>query len=100
MSKSRFDGAVPLALVAAFAAGAAVDGWLRTHGPPKPMQVEDIVWPDTTEKTAAISAPRVPPPSAAMSSPLPPSVGAALPPPQGDTARLAEARSAREGGRR
>jgi murein DD-endopeptidase MepM/ murein hydrolase activator NlpD len=36
MSRKRFSGAIPLALLVAFAAGAAVDGWLRTHGPPKP----------------------------------------------------------------
>ncbi len=36
MSKARFRGWVPVALLAAFAAGAAIDGWLRTYGPPKP----------------------------------------------------------------
>jgi murein DD-endopeptidase MepM/ murein hydrolase activator NlpD len=36
MSRPRFRGAIPLALLAAFAAGVAVDGWLRTHGPPRP----------------------------------------------------------------
>jgi murein DD-endopeptidase MepM/ murein hydrolase activator NlpD len=41
MSKSRFRGAVPLALFAAFVAGVAVDGWFRTYGPPKP--VEDAI---------------------------------------------------------
>ncbi len=39
MSTSRFRGAIPLALFAAFVAGAIVDGWLRTYGPPKPVQV-------------------------------------------------------------
>jgi murein DD-endopeptidase MepM/ murein hydrolase activator NlpD len=29
-------GTVPLAVVAAFVAGVAIDGWLRTYGPPKP----------------------------------------------------------------
>ena len=29
-------GAVPLAIFLAFVAGVAVDGWLRTYGPPKP----------------------------------------------------------------
>jgi len=38
MSRKRFRGAVPLALLASFAAGVLVDGWLRTHGPPKPAQ--------------------------------------------------------------
>ena len=38
MSKRRLSGAMPLALLGAFAAGAAVDGWLRTHGPPAPTR--------------------------------------------------------------
>ena len=40
MSKTRFRGAIPVALLAAFAAGAVIDGWLRTHGPPKPVTAE------------------------------------------------------------
>jgi peptidoglycan LD-endopeptidase LytH len=40
MSKRRFSGAVPLALVGAFVAGAAIDGWLRTHGPPAPVAMK------------------------------------------------------------
>jgi murein DD-endopeptidase MepM/ murein hydrolase activator NlpD len=40
VSKRRFSGAVPLALVGAFAAGAVIDGWLRTHGPPGPAKTE------------------------------------------------------------
>ena len=44
MSKRRFHGATPLALLGAFAAGAALDGWLRTHGPPAPARPEsDLV---------------------------------------------------------
>jgi murein DD-endopeptidase MepM/ murein hydrolase activator NlpD len=38
MSKGRFRGAVPVGLLAAFVAGALIDGWLRTYGPPKPAQ--------------------------------------------------------------
>jgi murein DD-endopeptidase MepM/ murein hydrolase activator NlpD len=38
MSRRRFRGAGPLALLASFAAGALIDGWFRTHGPPKPAQ--------------------------------------------------------------
>ena len=38
MSRKRFRGAVPLALLASFAAGVLVDGWFRTYGPPKPAQ--------------------------------------------------------------
>jgi peptidoglycan LD-endopeptidase LytH len=30
-------GTVPLAVIAAFVAGVAIDGWLRTYGPPKPV---------------------------------------------------------------
>src|SRR4029079_12446828 len=30
----------PLAIFAAFIAGALVDGWLRTYGPPKPAKIE------------------------------------------------------------
>jgi len=74
MSKARFRGAVPVGLLAAFIAGAMIDGWLRTYGPPKPVQIgtgEVRVPPDTSGKAAAISAPRVPPPSSAMSSPPP-----------------------------
>ena len=59
MSKGGFRGAVPLALLVAFAAGALVDGWLRSHGPPKPAQVmSDPVRlkPDTTDHAATISA--------------------------------------------
>jgi murein DD-endopeptidase MepM/ murein hydrolase activator NlpD len=40
MTKTRFRGAIPMALLAAFVAGAAIDGWLRMHGPPKPVQAE------------------------------------------------------------
>jgi murein DD-endopeptidase MepM/ murein hydrolase activator NlpD len=36
VSRKQFNGAIPLALLASFAAGVAVDGWLRTHGPPAP----------------------------------------------------------------
>ena len=37
MSKERVRGSIPLAILAAFIAGAAIDGWLRTYGPPKPV---------------------------------------------------------------
>ena len=36
MSRTKLRGAMPIALLASFAAGVLVDGWLRTHGPPKP----------------------------------------------------------------
>jgi hypothetical protein len=39
MSKPRDRRSFPLvALLACFAAGILVDGWFRTHGPPKPKQ--------------------------------------------------------------
>ena len=38
MSRRRWRGGVPVALLASFGAGALIDGWFRTHGPPKPAQ--------------------------------------------------------------
>jgi len=38
MTRRRFRGGVPVALLASFAAGALIDGWFRTYGPPKPVQ--------------------------------------------------------------
>ena len=38
MSKRSFRGGIPLGLLAAFVAGVLIDGRLRTHGPPKPVQ--------------------------------------------------------------
>jgi murein DD-endopeptidase MepM/ murein hydrolase activator NlpD len=35
-------GTVPLAVIAAFVAGVAIDGWLRTYGPPKPVTGSDL----------------------------------------------------------
>ena len=71
MSRKRFRGAVPLALLASFAAGVLVDGWLRTYGPPKPAQapVDEVrLKPDTTGTRPSISAPPVPAPSSAISA--------------------------------
>ena len=53
MSKRRFGGAIPLALLAAFAAGAAVDGWLRTHGPPKPTGSDLVLRAESAPATVA-----------------------------------------------
>jgi peptidoglycan LD-endopeptidase LytH len=36
MSKPKFRPSLPLIVLASFAAGVLVDGWLRTNGPPKP----------------------------------------------------------------
>jgi murein DD-endopeptidase MepM/ murein hydrolase activator NlpD len=55
-----------LALLASFAAGVVVDGWLRTYGPPKPVQTEAppadappkpiiAAEPPSPAKTAAVS---------------------------------------------
>jgi peptidoglycan LD-endopeptidase LytH len=77
MSKRRLSGALPLALLGAFAAGVAVDGWLRTHGPPKPAQAEDTVRlkPDTIDKgeTATRLTPQTSNKPAALSAPPAPS---------------------------
>ena len=35
-------GVVPVALLASFAAGVLVDGWLRTHGPPGPAPADEV----------------------------------------------------------
>ena len=82
MSHTRIRGVVPLALLASFGAGALVDGWFRTYGPPKPAQAPvdqvrltdsakaaPVKKPDTAEKGAAISSPPAPPPSAVISAP-------------------------------
>ena len=54
MTRRRFRGVIPLAIFAAFIAGALVDGWLRTYGPPKPAKIEGAA-PD-----AFIAAPSTP----------------------------------------
>ena len=51
MSTARFRGAIPLALLAAFVGGVAIDGWLRTYGPPKPVK------PGSEAADAFIAAP-------------------------------------------
>ena len=66
----RFRGAVPLALLASFAAGVLVDGRLRTHGPPKPAMVAtptDIFLsaPAASELAPSRPAARVPAPTMA-----------------------------------
>ena len=42
MTRKRYRGVIPIALLAAFAAGVLVDGWFRTYGPPKPAAATDL----------------------------------------------------------
>jgi len=75
MSKNRFSGAMPLALLAAFAAGAAVDGWLRTHGPPRPTGSDLVLRaepaPATDARDARASAPAGPADARISAAPSP-----------------------------
>ena len=68
MSRARFRGAIPVALFASFVAGALVDGWLRTYGPPKPAQtaVSDtfIAAPSTAHAPTTARPARAPAPVA------------------------------------
>jgi murein DD-endopeptidase MepM/ murein hydrolase activator NlpD len=57
MSKRRFKGAVPISLLAAFAAGALIDGWFRTYGPPRPAKSEDVRGKPATMQTTTGGAP-------------------------------------------
>jgi murein DD-endopeptidase MepM/ murein hydrolase activator NlpD len=43
MTRTRSRGTLPLAVIAAFVAGVAIDGWLRTYGPPKPATGSAVV---------------------------------------------------------
>ena len=104
MSRKRFRGAVPLALLASFAAGVLVDGWFRTHGPPKPAQGPvDIRLTDSDKASSvtrgpALSAPPVPPPSAAIAAAPPlavsatPSPGTSASRPSGTSGELSHSR--------
>jgi murein DD-endopeptidase MepM/ murein hydrolase activator NlpD len=68
MSKTRMRGAVPLAIFLAFVAGVAVDSWLRTYGPPKP------VGSDLDARTAPATT------ASARDKPSPPDTFIAAPP--------------------
>jgi murein DD-endopeptidase MepM/ murein hydrolase activator NlpD len=84
MTRSRVRAAMPIALVASFVAGALVDGWLRTYGPPRPVQGEESRHsPDGPATAAGLSASPAPqaPAKARTSATLP--TGAATPPPEG-----------------
>ena len=73
MSKTGFRGALPVALLASFVAGALIDGWLRTYGPPKPAQTE-------TPSDTFIAAPSPSPsPSPSMVKDAPRSASAPAP---------------------
>jgi murein DD-endopeptidase MepM/ murein hydrolase activator NlpD len=65
VKQSGFRGAVPLALLASFAAGVLVDGWFRTNGPPKPALSE-------TSDTFLAAPSRSSVPAAPISPPMPP----------------------------
>ena len=70
MSKPKYRRSLPLVVVlASFAAGVLVDGWLRTNGPPKPAPglVSDPVMAAAprSSKPAAKTAPASAPPSPA-----------------------------------
>jgi murein DD-endopeptidase MepM/ murein hydrolase activator NlpD len=79
MSRSRLRGAIPLALLGAFAAGAVIDGWLRTNGPPKPATAGPVL--DSHAAPAAISRQRDAsdaPPDAFIAAPSKPAAPAAV----------------------
>ena len=78
MSRVQRRHALPLvALIAAFGAGVFVDGWLRTYGPPRPVQTTAPV-PDTPAAPVIAAAP---PPAATPAATLPDSsISAAAPP--------------------
>ena len=63
MSKPKYRQSLPLVVVlASFAAGVLVDGWLRTYGPPKPA-------PNLVADPVMAAAPRSPKPPARSDSP-------------------------------
>jgi murein DD-endopeptidase MepM/ murein hydrolase activator NlpD len=70
MKKGRFRGAIPLAMLASFVAGAAIDGWLRTYGPPAPAQpaAADVF---LAAPPANRSVPETPPPAVATTGDIP-----------------------------
>ena len=74
MSRKRFRGAIPLALLASFAAGVLVDGWLRTHGPPKPVQAPETAADAFIAAPPSVAAPVVPPPTAPSAAERPAAV--------------------------
>jgi len=76
MTKARARHVWPLAaVVASFAAGVFVDGWLRTHGPPKPA-----LPPAEAVMTAAAPVPLLPTPRARSSrAPTPVATAGDLP---------------------
>jgi len=76
VSRKPLRGAVPLAVFGAFLAGAAVDSWLRTYGPPKPALGSDL---DSRTPSKFVSAPRENrdlTPEARISAPPAPAVSA------------------------
>jgi murein DD-endopeptidase MepM/ murein hydrolase activator NlpD len=74
---------MPIALVASFVAGALVDGWLRTYGPPRPVQTEQ-----SRAAAPASSATATPPPVTRPSTPTP------IPAPARDAGQSASSQTA------
>jgi peptidoglycan LD-endopeptidase LytH len=58
MTRTRSRGTLPLAVIAAFVAGIAVDGWLRTYGPPKPALGSDLDFRGSVTNKDAVSPKR------------------------------------------
>ena len=74
-----------MALLAAFAAGALIDGWLRTHGPPKPVTAAHsesadafLAAPPSAAAAKAAKAPAASAPRAAV-TPAPVATGGDIP---------------------
>jgi len=67
MSKPKVRRSLPLIVLASFAAGVLVDGWLRTNGPPKPapgLVAEPVMGAAPRSSKPAATAASAPAPSA------------------------------------
>jgi murein DD-endopeptidase MepM/ murein hydrolase activator NlpD len=88
VSRDRKGHTLPvLALLASFVAGVLVDGWLRTYGPPKPVQTA-VTPVDAPTPPSIAAAPPSPAKTAAVPPADAPAISAALgatagPPPEG-----------------
>jgi murein DD-endopeptidase MepM/ murein hydrolase activator NlpD len=83
IARGRTAGAWPLAaIVASFAAGVVVDGWLRTYGPPQPVMARPSTSSERAEDALVVRPPNHEPAhgpmmSAAPSSAPPPALAPA-----------------------